>query len=332
MKPLALVLIASLASSLPAVADTLVLADGARIEGKLVEVTFEVARIKVGKSVKTYPRADVAKILKDGKEIENPCPFCRASGSIPCRPCRGSGKAPQGCKKCDGEAHFTCEKCDGKQKKTCKSCRGRGKKAVFVQQGRRLVKKIVDCPACRGYGWKYCSKCKKKGFLDCRACKGTGKGSCAECSATGLVKCPLCSGSGDRADERRFLPLTYLQIEATLDDRRKSDEEKEGFFDGLMGKRVFWTAVVVGMEENETTFTARLNLDPDNVDKVKSDKGWEVKIPAPDLVARFSPTQRRSFRNLQTGSSIWLTAVLAADEEEELMLEDCEIVGGGEEK
>ena len=49
-------------------ADVLVLTDGTKVEGTLVEVTEKQARIRVGRSVKTFDRGEVAEIFRGGKK------------------------------------------------------------------------------------------------------------------------------------------------------------------------------------------------------------------------------------------------------------------------
>ncbi|MHC4601278.1 MAG: hypothetical protein ACYS47_19965 [Planctomycetota bacterium] len=312
--------------ALPCFADVLVLADSTRVEGKLVEVTKETARIRVGRSVKSFERAKVAEIFRGERKIENPCPFCRITGKVECVLCRGAKKAPGHCTKCKGEPHTTCKKCKGTKKAQCKACKGRGKRTIVVQVGLRLRKKVVDCGACKGYGWKYCGKCKKKGYLDCKKCRGKGTGPCPTCEATGFVACPCCRGTGEKKDDRSFLSLSFRDIQAFLDDRKKSDEAKDAFFENLLGKHVFWTAVVVDTKQQDNILTARLNLDPANGIEKKGDKPWKIREPAPDLTAFFRPSQLGAFLFLEKGSRIRIAGVLFTDEEEELTLLKCELI------
>ena len=328
MRPISAMLLAALLL-LPSSsrADVVVLVDGTRVEGRLVEVTEKGVKIKTTRAMQFFSPEKVREVFRGDVKIENPCPACKAGGFVTCNLCNGSKKAPGHCQACKGDGHGVCPKCAGTKKFRCEVCGGSGKRIVLVPT-RGLSgwkKKAVNCKRCKGYGWYYCSKCKRKGYVRCKTCRGSGAGPCPACKTTGKVVCPLCGGVGEKKMAGEFLDRPYEKIRKTL-QKKMSEALKKKTLEDLVGKVVFWPAIVVRTDEKDGGCRALLNLDRSNVRKSTHEKGWEKASYVGDLRATFRPSQAEAFASLEKNSRLWVLGVLFLSEKGKLVLIRAEIV------
>ncbi len=205
------ILIAILFACTLASADTIVLKDGSKIEGKVVGTANGKTGVKTdaGKMVwideatidhiekAAPPAVDPPKDPpKEGDPAaQNPppktppkaaakgpkCPNCKGRRVVKCTSC-DNGIADILCPECAGSGFLPCPTCKGAAGVPCPTCGGKNPK----------------CPVCSGtFGLVDCPNC-RHGAVDCPRCKGTRmiQGPCPLCKRKKVVPCPVCQGTG----------------------------------------------------------------------------------------------------------------------------------------
>ncbi len=193
-----------------ALADTITLKDGTKVEGTIVMETDQSVIVKTldGKTT-NIKRADIKSLVKGGPKAKlakakYKCRRCYDGGRMKCVGCGGSGKLKgDKCTECQGFGRRGCDACTGKGSTPCARCRGTG--TVYVaghyehsnsRTSRYISGRNVTCTTCRGRGNAACKKCKGKGKETCFRCNGVGRqlvgGSCERCKGIGKMPCPYC--------------------------------------------------------------------------------------------------------------------------------------------
>jgi len=309
--PLLAFLIAVLLCS-PARGETVVLKNGLRITGKIIQETTDKVVIEAEWGKSEILRSHIQEILRGDSEGPCKCPVCRGTRKIACGSCNGTKESPGCCPTCKGYGIIKCPHCKGDGKRMCTACNGHGQIKKFRRGGGW---DLVPCRKCKGHGFFLCSTCikdadgKPTGLAVCKRCKKLGRGPCVVCAKKGKVKCPFCNGSGEKEDRRTFSRITYLEIREKFFDPSVTEIQKKAYWEGLLGKCVFWRATVLNAVETAGGYILSLNL-----------LAWEItkgeeannRIHSVEHLAAFIPMREaEQVKKLGKGIVIWIAGEIA---------------------
>jgi len=318
-----ILVLAFLFLSLPeARADVLVLENGMRFEGEIIEETETTVKMKTSWGEVTVQKSRLKEIVrKEG--AEGPCPACAGSGEITCDRCNGKKMAPGCCPKCKGLGKKECKHCRGTGKIKCVHCKGTGERTIWVP-GRGMTK--GRCKKCNGHGWLYCGRCKGTKFEACKTCKGTGAGPCGKCGRTGKTPCILCNGTGKRNDQRSFLRKSFAELKKILEDPKNTELQRKHHWDEALGKHVLWPAIMVAAGKHGAYPYLHLNLDRNDVRTVFGRDGKPLTVYAGHVYANFNPDQTDKVLRIQSGEPLWIVGKISDSGGMKIRLVDSEIL------
>lgn len=222
--PIAIVCV--LIASSWALADTIILKSGERIEGRIALRGPDEVRIETQNGIRKIRTSEILEIIDDqdrkprAPEDLGPgeppaemtpkphasCADCGAKGLKLCASCGGLWKAakrPQQCKRCDGTGGAVCPRCHATGRARCDACGGAGTVRKITGYNQTGVMKVpvfsdVTCTACQGARKIECpTKHKNAQYrINCEGCSGKGsvlrRVPCGDCNQ-GYVYCENCA-------------------------------------------------------------------------------------------------------------------------------------------
>jgi hypothetical protein len=306
-----------------AIADTIILKDGTKVEGKILEETDTGIRIKTAWGEAQIEKSKIEEVIRE--KVFYKCPICNLKKKVPCPDCLGTKKAQGRCPACKGKGSVPCKTCRGTGKCRCDRCKGTGKRRIGYMTSRGLRFKVVTCNKCRGYGWFYCGKCKKTGAVTCRRCKGTGRGRCAGCKSSGSVACPFCRGTGKAASNPQLFRKTYAEIQQAAFNPEMTDLQKKEYLKSLNGKTVFWIAILLNAEKTVGRGRAYVNLDESCLLKELDENGNSRITYIQHLRVDVKPQEIQKLLLLPRHGRFWILGELAFNEDNVLSISNAEI-------
>lgn len=219
-------------------ADTIVLKNGERVEGRIALRGPDEVRIETADGMRRFLTQAIQEIVDDpdlsprAPELQGPveppvdlvpkphpnCTECDAKGLRTCSNCGGLWQAtrrPHPCKRCNGTGAANCPLCRSSGKAFCDGCGGDGKVRIIngyhsANGIRRPLFSDATCSVCSGAGKKTCVARHKdsKNEINCEACQGNGtvvrRAPCDKCKA-GYVYCMSCDTLHRLVTERRVI-------------------------------------------------------------------------------------------------------------------------------
>jgi len=161
-------------------ADVIILKDGTRIEGKIIEENSKEVKVQFKFGSCTYKRTDIKKIIYQKTPEEE---YAEKLKGIDKDSPDDHEKLADWCK----EKGLT----DLEQKHRAEARILRLKERVKKEGGSL-------CPICKGSGVEECSRCRGERYLrqPCTACGGIGSIQCPSCEGSGKMICHSCNGKG----------------------------------------------------------------------------------------------------------------------------------------
>jgi DnaJ-class molecular chaperone len=165
-----------------ALADTIVLQDGTKVDGTIVEETKDYVKVKFRFGETTYSRKDIKEIIRSQSKEDI---YKEKLGTMD---------------KDSEQAHLELAKwCEENGMRDLAEKHRSEARRVTVKK--KLAEGYVICPDCNGDGQYACCGCEGKGSVKqmCKQCGGTGRIECPGCYGKEKLICPGCKGIGSIA-------------------------------------------------------------------------------------------------------------------------------------